>query len=213
MHYCAFLYRRLTHDTQNWNCGFEDDYKNISRNQVNKLPHNPHSAQYFRSAYLSPLIFDPFRAFFSLIPRDCALHSSNLIIHPNFLFNTILIVAQFLEFCLIPLNFLRFSVTSLNYSIRFSLIVPNSAVHYSFLGTYDLYGPIRNAFDASKSIMRASGRVLGPLKWQLAVRKVLPFGAQMLRFPGPNPLPLAQVMDLPASKALLTGPYQSEVHR
>jgi hypothetical protein len=33
----------------------------------------------------------------------------------------------------------------------------------------------------------------------------------MPRFPGPNPLPLAQVMDLPASKALRTGPYQSEV--
>ncbi len=76
-------------------------------------------------------------------------------------------------------------------------------MHYSYLGAYDLYGPIHNAFDAGKSITRASGKGFG-----------LPFGAQKLRFSGPNPLPLAQVMDLPASKALLTGPlYQSEVHR
>ncbi len=27
---------------------------------------------------------------------------------------------------------------------------------------YDLYGPVRNAFDAGKSITRASGRGLGP---------------------------------------------------
>ncbi len=33
------------------------------------------------------------------------------------------------------------------------------------------------------------------------------------RFPLPSPLPLATVMDSPASKALLTGPYQTEVHR
>ncbi len=32
----------------------------------------------------------------------------------------------------------------------------------SYLWTYDLYGPIRNAFDAGKSITRASGRGLGP---------------------------------------------------
>jgi hypothetical protein len=32
----------------------------------------------------------------------------------------------------------------------------------SYLWTYDLYGPVRNAFDAGKSITRASGRGLGP---------------------------------------------------
>ncbi len=31
-------------------------------------------------------------------------------------------------------------------------------------------------------------------------------GPKKLRFPGPNPLPLARVMDLPASNALATGP-------
>ncbi len=30
----------------------------------------------------------------------------------------------------------------------------------SYLWTYDLYGPVRNAFDAGKSITRASGRGL-----------------------------------------------------
>jgi hypothetical protein len=44
---------------------------------------------------------------------------------------------------------------------------------------------------------------LGPVKWHQAFR----------REPGTNPLPLAQVMDLPALKTLRTGPYQSEVHR
>ncbi len=32
----------------------------------------------------------------------------------------------------------------------------------SYLWTYDLYGPVCNDFDAGKSIMRASGRGLGP---------------------------------------------------
>jgi hypothetical protein len=32
----------------------------------------------------------------------------------------------------------------------------------SYLWTYNLYGPIRNAIDAGKSITRASGRGLGP---------------------------------------------------
>jgi hypothetical protein len=44
---------------------------------------------------------------------------------------------------------------------------------------------------------------LGPVKWHRAVRR--------LSF-GPNPLSLAHVMGLPASKAFPTGPYQSVVH-
>ncbi len=39
--------------------------------------------------------------------------------------------------------------------------------------SYDLFGPVRNAVDAGKSIARASGRgVLGPVKWHRAVRQV-----------------------------------------
>jgi hypothetical protein len=38
-------------------------------------------------------------------------------------------------------------------------------------------------------------------------------GPKKLTFPGPNLLQFAQVMDLPASKPLHTGLYQSEVHR
>ncbi len=48
----------------------------------------------------------------------------------------------------------------------------------SYLLTYDLYGPIHNFFDVGKSIMRASGRGLGPgnqdffgpVKWHQAIR-------------------------------------------
>ncbi len=54
-----------------------------------------------------------------------------------------------------------------------------------FLCTYDLYGPVRNVFDAGRYITWASGRgwamemesFLGPVKWHRAERRV-PFGAQ-----------------------------------
>ncbi len=39
---------------------------------------------------------------------------------------------------------------------------PGSARNNSYLWTHDLYSPVRNAFDAGKSITRASGRALGP---------------------------------------------------
>jgi hypothetical protein len=53
---------------------------------------------------------------------------------------------------------------------------------------------------------------LGP-KWQ-SPNGSMPFHrAQKSQFPGLNPLPLALVMDLPASKALRTGPYESYVQK
>jgi hypothetical protein len=50
---------------------------------------------------------------------------------------------------------------------------------------------------------------LGP-KWHSPIG-LLPFyrAQKNSQFPGPNPLPLALVMDMPASKALHTGPYES----
>ncbi len=39
------------------------------------------------------------------------------------------------------------------------------------------------------------------------------WGPKKSRFPGPKPLPLAQVMDMHASKTLCTGLYKSYVHR
>ncbi len=54
---------------------------------------------------------------------------------------------------------------------------------------------------------------LGPVKWHRAIRRV-PFGVQRSRdFQGPTSSQNVQVMDLPTSQALCTGPYQSEVHR
>jgi hypothetical protein len=61
-------------------------------------------------------------------------------------------------------------------------------VKISYLWTFDLYGPVRNAFDAGNSIMRASGRGLSPgnrdffglFEMHRAVRRV-PFGAQKSR--------------------------------
>ena len=54
---------------------------------------------------------------------------------------------------------------------------------------------------------------LGPVKWEQADRRV-PFGAQKNSgIPGPNPLPLPQVMYMHPSKTLCTGLYKSQVHR
>jgi len=70
----------------------------------------------------------------------------------------------------------------------------NEAPQLSYLWTYDLYGPIRNAFDAAKSITRTSVKGLGPENWDFsgpvklywAIRRV-PYGAQKCRnFQGPT---------------------------
>jgi hypothetical protein len=42
-----------------------------------------------------------------------------------------------------------------------------AALEYSYLCTYALYGPVRNVFDACRSITTASGRGLGPGKREL----------------------------------------------
>ncbi len=55
------------------------------------------------------------------------------------------------------------------------------------------------------------GTFLDPVKYHGAARRV-PFGAQKsCDFQGTAPPLLDQVMDLPASKALRTEPYQPEV--
>ncbi len=96
------------------------------------------------------------------------------------------------------------------------------ATYLAIYGTMIYTAPaVRNAFDAGKSITRPSGRGLdprylyffGPFERASSRQANAFWGPKKLRFSGPNPLPLAQVMDLPTSKALHTGPYQSEVHR
>jgi hypothetical protein len=73
------------------------------------------------------------------------------------------------------------------------------------------YGPLINTDLYVMLLMRAN-----PLQEQVGEGWALEIeqsgDVKKLGFPGPNPLPLAQVMDLPASKALHTGGYQSEVH-
>jgi len=76
--------------------------------------------------------------------------------------------------------------------------------YFSYLWTYDFSGPVC-AFDAGKSIMRASERGLGPgnrdffgpCEMTLS-RQASAIWAEK-RLPGPNLLPHAQLMDLPAS--------------
>ncbi len=78
---------------------------------------------------------------------------------------------------------------------------------------------MHNVLGVCISITRASGRGLGhgyrefldPGKWHRVEWRVS-FGApKNSGFPGPNPLPLAQVRDMHESKTLCTGLYKSEV--
>ncbi len=89
------------------------------------------------------------------------------------------------------------------------------------------YGPLIDTALYVMLLMRANfitlasgrGLVPGNLNFfgpQMALPKLHDAITQFLkksRFQGPNPLPLALVMDLPASKALCTGPYKSWVHK
>ncbi len=81
--------------------------------------------------------------------------------------------------------------------------VSNVDIDLSFLCTYDLYGPVHNAFDAGSIHYEGKWEVVGPWKsrlfgpcemawWQKASAIWDP---TKLRCLGPNPLPLAQVMD------------------
>jgi hypothetical protein len=83
---------------------------------------------------------------------------------------------------------------------------------------HDLYGRVCNVFDACIFITRENERGFGPgnrdffglceMASSRAVRRVS-WSPKKPRFPGPNPLPLAQVMHLHASNTLRTGPYKS----
>ncbi len=87
--------------------------------------------------------------------------------------------------------------TTARYVEQYSTVYPRAPYDYSVRHiscecTYDLFGPVRNVF-----LMRAD-RLFWALKWQRAKS----------RFPKPNLLPLALVMDLHASKTLRPGPYK-----
>jgi hypothetical protein len=67
-------------------------------------------------------------------------------------------------------------------------------VFISYLWTCDLYGPVRNAFDAGKSITRECGWGLRPGNRDFFVPCEMPFGAQKSRdFPGLTPSHLPMV--------------------
>jgi hypothetical protein len=68
----------------------------------------------------------------------------------------------------------------------------------SYLCTYDLYSSVCNVYDACR-IDPLWGRGLSPRNPKQ--RRVF-LGPKNSWFPGPNPLPLAQVMDLHASKII-----------
>jgi hypothetical protein len=86
---------------------------------------------------------------------------------------------------------------NISISIEFSLIRTEQNLYrdipYSYLLTYDLHGSIHNAFDAGKSITRASGRGFGPGNQDFfgPCEMIEPsgechLGPKKSRFPGPN---------------------------
>jgi len=84
----------------------------------------------------------------------------------------------------------------------------------SYLCTYDLYGPVRNAFDTGSKW--ASGRGLDPgnleifyPKWHSPIGSMPLHRAQKLSISRANTLPVALVMDMHAYKTLCTGLYKS----
>jgi hypothetical protein len=67
------------------------------------------------------------------------------------------------------------------YQVCCAVALRNCPLYYfSYLCTYNLYGPVRNVFDACRSLTWTSGRGLGPVKWHRADRRV-PFGPQKTR--------------------------------
>ncbi len=85
------------------------------------------------------------------------------------------------------------------------------------ISTYDLYGPVRNAFYVAASITWASGRGLGPenrefldpVKWHRADRRVL-LGDQKTRdFQGPTLATWPSNGCVPHQKHYAWGPYKS----
>ncbi len=72
-------------------------------------------------------------------------------------------------------NFAAFVISIRAYSSSYTVVKKK---YFSYLCTYDLYGPVRNVVDACIYITRASGRglgpgnreFLGPVKWHEADR-------------------------------------------
>jgi hypothetical protein len=91
----------------------------------------------------------------------------------------------------------------------------------NYLCTYDLYGPVRNVFDAGRYVLWGSGGELaleissfvGPWENARADRRVQ-FGAQKTRDFQRQPLPPTSPHNVSARiKNICTGPYKSLVHR
>jgi hypothetical protein len=66
--------------------------------------------------------------------------------------------------------------------------------HFSYLWTYDLYGPLRNAFDAENPL-RWQGEGVDPEIEAFWALLVAISGPKKSRFQGP-PLPMALVIDI-----------------
>jgi hypothetical protein len=76
-----------------------------------------------------------------------------------------------------------------------------------------LYGAWTNDFDGGKSITLAIGRgrprKSRPFQVKMTLRSLATFGDQKIQG---LPLPMAQVMDLSASKSLHPTPYKQQLH-
>jgi hypothetical protein len=84
--------------------------------------------------------------------------------------------------------------------------VPDNQNNY--LCSYDLYSPVDNVLDVCISIMRASvgslnsSEFFGPCEMASSQVSAI-WGPKISRFPGPNPLPLAHIMDMNALQNIM----------
>jgi hypothetical protein len=100
-----------------------------------------------------------------------------------------------------------------NGGVVWALKPPVALVHKTTLCTYDLYGPVHNAFDAGSIYYLGKWEGVGPWnlnffgpQMALAYRlNAISQGPKKSRFPGPNPLPLALVMDAARIKSITHG--------
>jgi hypothetical protein len=87
------------------------------------------------------------------------------------------------------------------------------SMRFNYLCTYDLYGYVRNVFDAGRHIMWGSGGGVAAGNLEFCGSASAIWSPKNSRFPAPTPPPLPHIMCLPPSKTLRTGPYKSLVHK
>jgi hypothetical protein len=109
--------------------------------------------------------------------------------------------------------YVRYSFLIPLYNLLKSSVEAHSHVHKTTYGPQIDTALYVKLLMQGKSITWASGRGLGPGNLDLFWHQIAFTGPEKISISSVNPLPLALVMDLPATKALRTGSYKSLIHK